>query len=278
MQKNDGYQEKNIKPLTSIIIPVYNTEAYLPKCIDSVLAQGFKDFELILVNDGSTDNSLEIISEYRERDARVHVINKENEGVNIARKTGVEYAKGEWILFIDSDDEIPKDSLSALGSYAKDEVDMIIGSWKYFLSLNKIKYKLYPHKEKNHLQYTEDLLKNKIHTAPFARLIRKRLFDSFTFDMPININYGEDFIMNVRLGQKCGRIIFISDIIYHYFHRSESATTRRKYDKNYEHIFFQTLCRSILPENRKLIKTAIIWHKWREIKAIIKFLIIRGKK
>ena len=231
-----------------------------------------------MVNDGSTDNSLKIISEYKERDDRIHVINKENEGVNIARKTGVEYAKGDWILFIDSDDEIPENSISALAGYSGDDVDMIIGSLKYFPSFNKIRYRLYPYKVENYLQYTKQLLKAKIHTGPVARLIRKRLFDSFTFDMPISITCGEDFIMNVRLGQKCGKIILIPDIVYLYYYRPESAIAKRKYNKDYERMFLQTLCRSILPENKKLIKTAILWNKWREMKAIIKPLVIRVKK
>ena len=264
-------------PLISVIIPVYNTEAYLTKCIDSVLTQGFRDFELILVNDGSTDNSLKIINEYKERDNRVRVINKENEGANIARKTGVEHAKGEWILFVDSDDEITENSVNTLCVHIRDDVDMIIGSLKYFPFFGKIRYRLYPHREKNNMQYTKDLIKNKIHTGPVARLIRKSLFDSFTFDMPVNIIYGEDYIMNVRLGQKCRKIILIPNIVYLYLYRPESATARKKYDKNNERIFLQTLCRSILPENKKLIKTAIIWYKWRGIKAIIKFLIIRAK-
>jgi glycosyltransferase involved in cell wall biosynthesis len=242
------------------------------------LTQSFRDFELILVNDGSTDNSLKIINEYKEKDDKVHVINKENEGVNIARKTGVEYAKGEWILFIDSDDEITENSIAALSNYTRDDVDMIVGSMKYFRTSDKVRYRVYPHKEKESLQYTRDLLKNKIFAGPVARLIRKKLFDSLTFDMPINITYGEDFIMNVRLGQKCRKIILIPDIVYHYFYRPESATAGRKYDRNYERNFFQILCRSILPENKKLVKTAIIWHKWREIKTFIKYQIIRTKR
>ena len=241
------------------------------------MTQGFRDFELIFVNDGSTDNSLKIIGEYKEGDDRVHIINKKNEGVNIARKTGVEYAKGEWILFIDSDDEITENSIAALVGYARDDVDMIVGSMEYFRSIDKTRYIVYPHKEKKYLQYTSDLLKNKIHAGPYARLIRKRLFDSFTFDMPITITHGEDFIMNVRLGQKCGKIKLIPDIVYYYIYRPESATARRKYNKNYEGIFLQTLYRSILPENRKLLKTAFLWHKWREIKTIIKLQIIRMK-
>src|SRR5690606_27273688 len=93
-------------PKVSVIIPVYNAEKYLRECIDSVLAQTFDDFELLLINDGSTDGSGKICDEYAQKDARVKVFHKENGGVSSARNLGLDNAKGEWITFIDSDDWI----------------------------------------------------------------------------------------------------------------------------------------------------------------------------
>lgn len=93
-------------PFLSIIVPVYKAEKYLSRCIDSILAQSYKNFELILVDDGSPDNSSLICDEYVCKDSRVRVIHKENEGVGVARNTGLEHAFGQWILFIDSDDYI----------------------------------------------------------------------------------------------------------------------------------------------------------------------------
>ena len=86
----------------SIIIPVYNVEKYLPKCLDSILNQSFKDFEIICINDGSSDNSLKILEEYK--DKRIIIINKENAGSGVARNAGLEIAKGEYIFFVDGDD------------------------------------------------------------------------------------------------------------------------------------------------------------------------------
>ena len=242
------------------------------------MTQSFRDYELIIVNDGSTDNSLMIMGKYEESDDRVHVFNKKNEGVNIARKTGVEYAKGEWILFIDSDDELTENSIAAMYSYARNDVDMIVGSLMDYSFFRKTRYNLYSYEEKNYLQYTRDLIRNKIHKGPFARLIRKSLFDSSTFDMPLIITIAEDYIMNLRLGQKCRKIILIPDIVYRYIHRPESAISKRRYNRDYERILMHTLCLSILPENKKLVKTVIIWQKWWEIKLIIKSLIIWIKK
>ena len=104
-------------PAISIIIPVYNAEKYLRRCIDSVLSQSFTDFELILVDDGSKDKSPQICDEYASQDTRVRVIHKANGGVSAARNDGLDIAKGEYITFIDSDDWVERDYLSTLSNY-----------------------------------------------------------------------------------------------------------------------------------------------------------------
>ena len=91
-------------PKISIIVPVYNAERYLHRCIDSILAQTFRDFELLLIDDGSKDNSGYICDEYAEKDERVKVWHKENGGVSSARNVGLDNARGEWVTFADSDD------------------------------------------------------------------------------------------------------------------------------------------------------------------------------
>lgn len=114
-----------MEPHISVIIPVYNAEATLKKCVDSVLMQPFADFEVILVDDGSKDGSLQICEEYARRDSRVTVIHKENGGVSSARNRGLEIAKGTWVTFVDSDDYLgngflPNEELGAdivFGSY-----------------------------------------------------------------------------------------------------------------------------------------------------------------
>lgn len=101
-------------PLISIIVPVYNVEQYLCRCIDSILAQTFRDFELILVDDGSPDNCPTICDEYATKDARIHVIHQSNQGQATARNNGVSFSKGEWIHFVDSDDTIHPQMLESL--------------------------------------------------------------------------------------------------------------------------------------------------------------------
>ena len=94
----------------SVIVPVYNAEKYLSDCIDSILNQTLKEIELILINDGSTDNSLQICREKASKDSRVKIINKKNEGQGYARNIGIDRAKGEFITFVDSDDYIDKEA------------------------------------------------------------------------------------------------------------------------------------------------------------------------
>ncbi len=101
-------------PEISLIVPVYNVEKYLKQCIDSILVQTFSDFELICVNDGSTDNSGKILEEYKNRDIRIKIIDKKNGGLSSARNTGMKYAKGNFLCFIDSDDWIATDMLEKL--------------------------------------------------------------------------------------------------------------------------------------------------------------------
>ena len=93
-------------PILSIIIPVYNVEKYFRRCLDSVMSQSFRDYELLLVDDGSSDSSGAICDEYAVRDERIRVFHKTNGGVSSARNVGLEHAKGEWIYFVDADDEV----------------------------------------------------------------------------------------------------------------------------------------------------------------------------
>ncbi|MBR5302645.1 MAG: glycosyltransferase [Clostridia bacterium] len=116
----------------SIIIPCYNSAKYLGACMDSVLMQNFADFEAILIDDGSKDDTLIIAQHYAEKDARVRVFAKENGGVAAARNLGLDHARGEWITFVDSDDLLPQDALETLLSGVNDAVDMVVCAHETF--------------------------------------------------------------------------------------------------------------------------------------------------
>lgn len=121
--------------LVTIIIPVYNVEKYLEECIDSVINQTYKNIEVILINDGSTDNSLEICNDYSLKDTRIKVLHQENKGLSYTRNIGVKYAKGDYLLFLDSDDKLYNDSvLKKFTNIVKEnESDLIYGSYTSFV-------------------------------------------------------------------------------------------------------------------------------------------------
>ena len=107
------------KILFSVIVPIYNVQSYLPKCIDSILCQSFRDFELILVDDGSVDSSPLLCDEYGAKDARIKVVHKGNGGLSSARNAGLEVAKGKYVLFVDSDDLVLPSALDFIETCIK---------------------------------------------------------------------------------------------------------------------------------------------------------------
>lgn len=121
----------------SIIVPVYNTERYLKKCIDSILIQKFSDFELILVDDGSEDGCGDMCDQYAEYDSRVRVIHKKNMGVSAARNDGLDKASGDYILFVDSDDWIENNCLEVLNDVITENIDVVVFGLKKIFK-NKI--------------------------------------------------------------------------------------------------------------------------------------------
>ena len=116
--------------MVSIIVPIYNTVPYFSRCIDSILSQSFTDFELLLVNDGSTDGSGKICDAYAEKDSRIRVLHKENGGVSSARNLGLDKARGEWITFVDSDDELLPNGLQVMFGGISDEVEMVLAGYE----------------------------------------------------------------------------------------------------------------------------------------------------
>lgn len=117
-------------PAITVIVPVYNQEHLLKRCVNSILNQDYTDFELILINDGSTDSSSQICDKYASKDSRIRVIHQPNSGVSLARQKGLDCASGEWILFIDSDDYVEPCAFTKISSYLN-KSDIIISIFTY---------------------------------------------------------------------------------------------------------------------------------------------------
>lgn len=226
-------------PNVSVIVPIYNTEKYLSSCIDSILVQTFTDFELILVDDGSTDSSGKICDKYAKKDSRIVVIHKENGGANRARETGVNNAKGNWIMFVDSDDTITNNAIDILFHNASEKHDIIIGqifSEKTCNSNISIE------------TYRNYLIRGK-YVQPVSKLIRKSLFSTNSFNFPNSISIGEDMLMNIQLSfLSTKQVIVIPNKIYNYNYRACSAINTRKNSIKYECDFWKILY-SLIPIN-----------------------------
>lgn len=201
----------NPHPKVSIVVPVYKAEKFLHSCVDSILSQTFKDFELLLVDDGSPDGSGAICDEYAKSDSRVRVFHIPNSGANRAREWGVSHAgDSEYITFVDSDDSLPSTALQDLYALTDEKYDIIVGSYDR-------NPKRYADSEIDKLDFAKGIFRYDIASSPYAKLFRRELFDNNTFNLPRDFVMGEDFIMNLRLAFSCEKKIRITPtVVYHY--------------------------------------------------------------
>lgn len=213
------------KPYTSIVIPVYNAEKYLGECIDSVLAQSFRDFELILVDDGSKDSSGEICDEYAKKDERIKVIHQPNGGVTSARKAGVEVASTEWIMFVDADDKVTTDGLQHLVEVQKSdsELDIIEGSYQWFYpdGTSKLRKSIAQEKGATYFNSQTFSLSLYIHNGPargpWAKIIRKSiLLQSGALQLPRRFTNREDAMMLTSAARIMRKAVLLPEVVYCY--------------------------------------------------------------
>lgn len=218
-----------MKAIISVIVPIYMAEKSIERCINSILNQTFINFELILVNDGSTDNSKEICEKYAIRDKRIKVINKKNEGVSIARNTGINEAKGEYVLFVDSDDYIEKDMLEHLYNniiVCNAQVSickMNIYKDNVLTSVNTNEKNIVIYKNEEIIK--EFILKNTFLFSVSNKLYKISLFKDNNIRFSEAIRYGEDAILNHHILSKCEVVVYSNEAKYNYFIDSNSTVT-----------------------------------------------------
>lgn len=243
-------------PKISIIIPIYNVEKYLNRCLDSVIGQSFSDFEAICINDGSTDTSLQILQDYAFKDARIKIITQENQGQSVARNKGLDIAIGDYIYFVDSDDFIHKQSLEILlNVIERSNSPMVAAPNIHRFNRNKnkfqevinlpFKYKIYnnPIKDIFRTMWTSSVI--------WSKLYKKELFNDRRF---LENNSFEDWPFIATLCADINNYACVDYVLYHYNDYNTSVVrstfTIRKLH-NYEegivfvHQYFQK------PENKK---------------------------
>lgn len=218
--------------MISIIIPIYNAERYLKKCLDSVLSQTYKDLEIVLVNDGSTDGSVMICREYEEKDARIVFISKENEGQGKARNIGLEKCRGEYVVFVDSDDWIHPEMLEKLCRSLEDW-NSNIAICNYYRTKLDSERETYLVEEKlgreGGICLGDEITENKkalagLSTYPWGKIYRKSLFLENNLFFPSH--FYEDAALIPLLYAKADRLSFVCDGLYYYRNRSGSTVNQ----------------------------------------------------
>lgn len=215
----------NICAKVSIILPVYNSEKYIQKCLESIISQSYKNIEILIVDDGSTDNTNALISEYVNKDNRIVYIRKENEGVSIARNVALLKSSGKYICFVDSDDFLEKKAIEILVSYMSNcNVDLVIGSYnilrrKCIYSTNIFNNYIYSREE----IISEINKKNFLLATPWAKLYKSEIIKKNNLFFDANLSYGEDTCFNFDYVKFCSLVKVIDKIVYNYLLGGEAS-------------------------------------------------------
>ena len=223
----------------SIIIPLYNNEKYIEKCIKSVLNQEYKNIEIIVINDGSTDSSEQIVKNIKSE--KIKLLNQKNSGPSSARNNGIKNATGDWIIFLDSDDSLSKNTISTLIKNAKNN-DLVIAGWngiypkhvKYYGPSKNIQL------NKKEIEQLGDYLLScgakkdceKIEIGsiegPVAKLYSAKIIKENKIMFPENLSYAEDVCFNYNYLQYCKNIITLNEVVYLASRHSDSLSNRQK--------------------------------------------------
>lgn len=218
-----------MKPLVSIIVPVYNVENYLPRCLDSIKEQMYRNFEVILVNDGSSDHSLDILNEYAKKDRRFRVLNQENNGVSTARNLGLSNSVGDYICFIDADDYVSPlyiDTLVETSLLYKSDISICDYCSEGSFEEAKKDIRTYSREEaiKAWIQY------NDMNGCIWGKLFKHNIVKGILFD--INYRLGEDQIFLFESFKRASKFVRINAKLYFYYNRPKSAM-RKEFDMRF---------------------------------------------
>lgn len=231
MEKLDDYLKVlgQQNPLISIIVPVYNVEAYLERCIDSILKQDFCDFELLLIDDGSTDGSGIICDTFQKTDGRIKVFHKENGGASSARNKGLDEAKGEWVVFIDADDYVKTSYLSALLNDAQQvpDVELVFHTGSMALARNQIEAEYLFSEKRIYDSATFSVMMEELRLywcgQPVAKLFKREVIENNNIRFPLGVRIAEDCYFFFCYLNCIGKVVFSCVNNYIYVNRIDSA-------------------------------------------------------
>ncbi len=245
-----------MEKLISVIVPVYNVGPYLKRCLDSILSQTYRNLEIILVDDGSTDNSGAICDEYKKLDKRVLVIHKENEGVSKARNVGMDISKGEYLTFVDSDDYIEPNMYEELySSIERESADLAVCGFRQVRvngeqKVNDASITIDWAKENIINNYfTEGVIKELMY-SPWNKLFRKETLKELRFNTKYRL--GEDILFIFEFVEKMQKMVYVNGAFYHYMMHENSAMTSSFSAKRFDYIFVVDIllekCKRLYPQ------------------------------
>lgn len=220
--------------MITFIVPVYNAEPTLARCLDSILKQDYADIEIIAINDGSSDRSLQILMEYRKTDSRIQVINQKNSGVSVARNQGILHASGEFIMFVDSDDYIEPNTCSSLLEYMKQETDLVIFGLNIYKEGRLLRT---PHLETAVIHINNDINDywnlRTINLGPCNKIYRKALIKSL-FDETLSL--GEDTLFVLEYLKNIHTIQVVDKCFYNVSLDNAGSLNRKYRDDRLEQL------------------------------------------
>ena len=204
-------------PLISVIIPVYNTESFLKQCINSILGQTYQNWELLLINDGSTDGSPQICNEYQKKDSRIHVFHQANSGVSAARNLGIMQAKGKWITFVDSDDWVENRYLESF----KTDADLNLQG--LFYGNKRIVYTASAISQNPAAMY----IRKGFVYGPYCKLFKIDIIRKNHLRFNEKLSFGEDLLFTMQYLIHCKSLSVVSYSGYHYMLRNTNSLIHR---------------------------------------------------
>ena len=214
--------------LVSVIVPVYNTEQYLDRCINSILSQSYKNLELLLIDDGSKDDSYKKCVAYAEKHANITVIHQDNFGPGHARNVGIAQAKGEFIVFVDSDDSIDKEHIAGLLKAHKTKKSLVLCGYKKVFTDHKDYYSPGNKelKKNEFADFYNEWLIEPIIGSPCNKLIEAEVIKNHNLRFPEGLNYAEDFIFSTKLFDCVDSVTTIDNCSYNYSMETPDSLTK----------------------------------------------------
>ena len=202
-------------PLISVLVPVYNNEKYIGQCVESIIHQTFTNWELILVDDGSTDSSPSICDKYASDDCRIKVIHEENRGVASARNTGLDYAAGDWIMMVDGDDWISCDTLKKTFDKAVESNSDIV-RFGVFYEYGKYSRVCIPEVLEHKSDYVCRMISRHYILSAWGNLVKAAIWRNINPRFTAGLDFGEDYSVTPRLFHEAEKIEILNQPLYHY--------------------------------------------------------------